>query len=63
MAPLNPHGVGVVLRQPFDEDGVVVAPGVVGQVGPVVGGVDHEVEITGSRDLTEMHGSIDPYLF
>ena len=53
MATLNAQGVGEVLSQPLDDDGVVVAPCVVGQVGPVVAGVDHEVEIPGSGDLDQ----------
>ena len=51
IAPLNTQGFRKVLRQPLDDDGVVVAPGVVGQVGLLVAGVDHEVEIPRSGDL------------
>ena len=53
MSPLNAQCVCVVFRQPLDDDGVVVAPGVVGQVGLVISGVDHEVEVPGSGDLDQ----------
>ena len=52
-APLRPVAVVIVRAEPLHHHGVVVPPGVVGDVGrPVlVLGVDHQTEVPAARDL------------